>query len=376
MRTGFLSLAVLTACVTGANAGGFSMGEADTDILYQDGTVISGGVIYVKPQVKYKTISGVKATDGAFSDDFAIPSFAAKTQIFDPLGCAFTYTQPFGGSSNYGAQAQAADHAVPTAPNYYSKKKFTTNEYGLTCALHFDAGPGRLFLIGGGFIQDFDYNAYSYYGNLHLKDDGSLGYRLGVGYDIPQYAMRAQLMYRSAVKQKTDGDFTPIALAGFIGSSAVSANGTGTLPQSVKLSLQSGIAPDWLVYGSVKWTDWSVLQTLDYNITYLGAQHDAYYWKDGWTVQTGVGHKFSEKVSGTVNVTWDKGVSSGADIWTDTWTLGAGALVKLGPGELKLGGAVSYISGGSQYIVDGANFNATTGTNWAYSLGGGYSIKF
>ena len=55
----------------------------------------------------------------------------------------------------------------------------------------------------------------------------------------------------------------------------------------LKLSLQSGIAPDWLVYGSVEWTDWSVLQTLNYQYWTPSRRTDPYYWKDGWTVQGG-----------------------------------------------------------------------------------------
>ncbi|MVA73107.1 long-chain fatty acid transporter [Agrobacterium vitis] len=375
-----LALVATALSSTAALAGGFSRGEADTDILYEDGKVKArAGAVFVSPERKYDTVGGSKSSDGSFSDSYWIPSVAAKVQISDAVGCAFTYTQPFGASSTYGTDTRRADQLAGAASgnfNYYTKKHFITNEYGGTCAVRFDVGPGKLYVLGGGFFQDFDYTADSYYGTLHLKDNSSVGYRLGVGYDIPEYAMRAQLMYRSQIKEEADGDFTPRALSALLGTGAVSADGYGTLPQSLKLSLQSGIAAGWLAYGSVKWTDWSVLQTLNYNITGLGAQRDDFFWKDGWTIQAGIGHKFNDRVSGTVNITWDKGVGNGADIMTDTWTLGVGTEIKLGPGDLRVGAGVSYLTAGSQSYSKGASYDATANGDWAYAFGSSYQIKF
>src|SRR6185312_1347224 len=68
-------------------------------------------------------------------------------------------------------------------------------------------------------------------------------------------------------------------------NSEFAALGKGNLPQSVEVKLQSGIAPGWLAFGSVKWTDWSVqkeLLVLTDNPEVGSA--DIYNWKDGWTV--------------------------------------------------------------------------------------------
>lgn len=61
---------------------------------------------------------------------------------------------------------------------------------------------------------------------------------------------------------------------------------------------------------------------------------------------------------------------------TDTWTLGTGALITMGPGQLTLGAAVSYMTSGSQSVSKGANFNATANGDWAYALAANYLIKF
>ena len=378
---GFIALAALGSMQTPALAGGFSWGEASTDILYERGNAaIDAGVTYINPRRKFDTVgpAGTKSNDAPFSEDYAIPDVAAMGRVSDAFACAFTYTRPYGGDSKYGADAQAADQAagLPGSSNYYFSKKFHTNEYGVTCDVSLAAGPGRLHFLGGGFMQDFTYTAKSFYGTLRLDDDSAFGYRFGVGYDIPEYALRAQLMYRSKVDHKVDGDFTPAALAPLLGVAPVNADGQGTLPQSLKLSVQTGVAPGWLVYGSVEWTDWSVLDTLDYNIAGLPPQQDTYNWRDGWTITAGVGHQFNEKVAGTVNVRWDRGVGTGADIMTDTWTVGAGAAIDCGPGQLRVGGAVSYLTSGSQSVSKGATFDATADGDWAYALTASYTVKF
>lgn len=377
-----------------AAAGGFSRGDANTDILYQDGTAnINAGFIYVNPNRKYDTISGATGTDGKFSDDFWIPNVAVAARPVDMFGCGLSYTQSFGGSITYGSQAQTAQKTnsynaviaaggtvaqATAAANASLSKGFTSNEYGATCDLRFDAGKGRLHVLGGLFLEDFSYTAQSLQGTLKFKDNGSLGFRAGLGYDIPEYAFRASVMYRSQVKHNATGtfDYSSAVLAANPGLAATAAaTGSGTLPQSVKLYLQTGVAPGWLVYGSAEWTNWSVLQTLNYTVG-TSAKQDKYYWKDGWTLQAGVGHQFTDDIAGTLNVTWDQGVGTGADIQTDTWTFGAGARIKAGPGNIDLGAGVSYLTAGSQSTAKGATFNATSPGSWAYAFAASYNIKF
>ncbi|MEJ8307723.1 OmpP1/FadL family transporter [Agrobacterium larrymoorei] len=379
IKRGTLGLVGACMAVGGAQAGGFTRGDADTEILYEDGTVAArGGVIYVIPKRSFETINGANATDDEYSKNYAVPSFSAKARISENLSCAFTYTQPFGAKSDYGPQARA------TSANAVRNSKFDTNEYGGTCAVNFDVGPGQLYFLGGGFVESFDYTEEKNFGTLHLEDSAAGGYRIGTAYEIKEYALRAELMYRSQVDHEASGTFRRNPAGPFAALPAeLASTGYGSLPQSVELNLQSGIAPGWLVFGSVKWTDWSVLQTLNYQIPGLAVVNPAivnqrknFFWQDGWTITGGVGHSFNDNVSGAVTLTWDKGVGSGADIFTDTWTLGAGAQIKGGPGVLRVGAGLSYLTSGSQSTSKGADFNATAGGDWAYAVSASYKIAF
>lgn len=387
-RNGMIAAAALVGFVTAAEAGGFSRGEADTDILFEDGTAAFRlKSTFVAPQRGYETINGVRATDGDYTDSYFVPSIAAKVRVTDSFSCGGTYTQPFGASSSYGPQAWAADALTSPTGNYTIEAGFDTHEYGLTCAVNFDLEKGRFYFLGGVFLQSFDYKEVSRLGTLRLEDDSEIGYRIGAAYEMPEIALRAEVMYRSQIDHDGGGSFTVSAegapVLSFITGSVVPAGtvlpavGAGSLPQSVEVSLQSGIAPGWLAFGSVKWTDWSVLPTLDYTITGLGPLYKNFRFRDGWTITGGVGHTFTDTVSGAVSLTWDRGVGQGADIMTDTWTVGVGAAIKAGPGEFRVGGAVSYLTSGEQFQrTDLADYNATAEGDFAYGANLSYLIKF
>jgi long-chain fatty acid transport protein len=124
------------------------------------------------------------------------------------------------------------------------------------------------------------------------------------------------------------------------------------MPDSLELKVQSGIAPGWLAFGSVKWTDWSQLQVLRFvpnepGFGRFGTSLDLLY-RDGWTVTGGIGHKFNDQWSGAISLTWDRGTSHGYGAQTDTWLLGTG--VTYAPTqnvELRFAGVAGIMTSGS-----------------------------
>lgn len=227
---------------------------------------------------------------------------------------------------------------------------------------------------------------------LELKESYTPGYRLGAAYEIPDIALRVQAMYRSGVKHNLNGAFA--APAGLLlGGNPVLSNsnavGSATLPQSFEIKAQSGVAPGWLVFGSVKWTDWSAFDVLTYTSA-LGfpANRKEFYYKDGWTYSLGVGHKFNEKISGSLSLTYDTGVSTTEDVNKDTITLASGLQVTLSEMvKLSFGGAISHLEGGAVQVAatcpgvtcdsgPGNKFAYTVGDDWAYTIGANLLVKF
>ncbi len=342
------------------------------------------------------------STDGNYLDSYMVPGVAIKLNLADNVRCAGTYTQPFGANATYGPQAinagiwaDALDGAGQPSGTAYTK--FSTDEFGLTCGYKFSAGKGNLWLLGGGFLESISYNEGNRIGSplvpvsslpigaLSLSEGMVPGYRVGAAYEIPEIALRVQAMYRSQVEHNLTGTFSVTGF-GVLNPASV---GSATMPQSFEVKAQSGIAPTWLAFGSVKWTDWSVLQTLNYTTT--TARQKDFFYKDGWTVTGGIGHSFTDHLSGLVSLTWDSGVSTTEDVNNDTFTLATGVSLKGdNGGEFRVGGAVSYLQGGSvaqaATCLDGpgticgsgvgAAYANSVGNDWSFALGASFNINF
>jgi len=406
--------------VASAQAAGFSRGTADTDILFEEGNFnMRAGATVVSPQRGYATINGVASADPNYTNSYVVPTGAVKLNLTEYARCAGTYTQPYGGSSSYGPQAIAAGLADGTG---LVSRQFTTDEFGLTCAVMFnnvgsfgEMGSGRLSLIGGVFIENFNFvetvqfqgaiitggllaagqpaNVANAIGGTLNGTQGALsfnggynpGYRIGIAYEVPEIAARVQLLYRSQVTHNPAGTFATAADALVPGGTGTTL-GNGTLPQSIELRAQTGVAEGTLVFGSVKWTDWSVLQTLNYTVTggpLPGVRRLEFFWNDGWTVTGGVGRQFNDWLSGSVSLTWDQGVSTTEDVFTDTWTVAAGVRMQGERASLQLGGAISHLTGGAVAAEaipgrggPGDTFAYTVSSDWSYAIGGRFAINW
>lgn len=380
-----LGATALTIIAAGAaQAGGFNRGTADTDILFEEGNFnLRTGVTIVNPSRKFTSNPSAPHLVGTSPfDTYVIPSAAVKFKIFDNLNCAGTFTQPFGGSGSWAGTGTLTGKV---------KEDFVVNEFGATCGVNFDLGKGRLWVIGGVFAENFDYERANVtpLGPIALTLNGTdAGYRVGLAYDITEIALRAQVMYRSGTSYGADG--TLQGPAGVLAPAlpippgtqiSVPVLGIGQVPQSVEMKLQSGIAPGWLAYGSVKWTDWSINKTLDVVRTTGGIiSRNEYYWKDGWTVTGGVAHSFTDRIAGTVSLTWDRGVGTGFDHSSDTYTLGVGGSFKdQWGGELRAGVGLSYLTASeeTQYPSPfNPAANSAVDNGWATAVTASYKVKW
>jgi long-chain fatty acid transport protein len=144
----------------------------------------------------------------------------------------------------------------------------------------------------------------------------------------------------------------------------------------LELKVQSGIAPDWLAFGNVKWTNWSLLQSVEFCPTAASglpcpagglASLDLAY-RDGWTIGGGIGHKFNDQWAGAVSLTWDRGTSDGYGSQTDTWMLGLGAAYTPTENiEWRVAGAIGLMTSGESgtFTRDGVTY----GDDVTYSFG-------
>ncbi|WP_392711138.1 outer membrane protein transport protein [Rhizobium ruizarguesonis] len=402
---GVTSLVLFSSLASPSFAGGLERGGYNIDQLFDTSPFsFQSGVTYVTPQRKLKD---VRDTDTSTSpgggnlnsrpntaDDtsnYTIPYIGFKAGFGDAIDCLVDYSEPFGGHTDPGLNWAGANNNIET--------EIKTRNYGGTCSYRFDVGPGQLRFIGGAFYQEVEgfkerlvstvpllVGTGNGVGRLDLEDSG-WGWRAGLAYEIPEYAMRASLVYNSRVKYdnltgtvdltQVTAPFAPLNGAPY--GRVTDVFGSAGAPDSLELKLQSGIAPDWLAFGSVKWTNWSVLQSVPFcpkstkglvACTSGGATEltslDLLY-QDGWTITGGVGHKFNEQWAGAVSLTWDRGTSQGYGAQTDSWTLGLGAaFTPTEHIEWRVAGAVGVLTSGSSGVV--TQNGVTFGDDVSYSF--------
>lgn len=380
LKTAFKVSAVSLALSGGiltAHAGGLERSSQDFDILFEDGNVVETGATFVTPQRKLKNIRGNpfpvnpvpgQNTGRPFDTEvdegksYWVPKVSAKIQLTDDLACAAQYRQPWGIDTDSGINNARMFGAI--------KQKISSNDYGLNCSYRFAAGDKGFFRILGGVsyqqlkgeqtkISPLPLSTGLAYGNSRLDvDDSAFGWRLGAAYEIPEIALRASLVYQSKVNYKLEGN-VDIDVAGAPLSFTTPVVGSVATPQSVEFKFQTGIAPDWLALASIKWTDWKSITAVSFlndgSQPFLGriavgsevTSLDLYY-KDGWTLMGGVGHKFNDKWSGAATLTWDRGTTTGLTSQTDVWLMGLGANYKATEHlEFRLAGAVGILTSGT-----------------------------
>ncbi|MER9912769.1 OmpP1/FadL family transporter [Mesorhizobium sp. M0050] len=381
------------------HAGGLERGGYDIDLLF-DPAQVTGEVTgtYVMPQRDLKNVVDANPADGPLNAlglsnsardtaSYWVPSVGIKAGM-GPVDCLVDYGQPIGAYSNPGVNWAGANGNIVT--------KVKSEAVGGTCSYKMDVGKGQFRFIGGVFHEDVSGFKEQLVaplpvflgtgiGRLDLKGDG-WGWRVGAAYEIHDIALRASLVYNSAVKlDNLSGTLDLTQVPGFLDPTnpilgrITDVSGSSEVPESLELKLQSGIAPGWLAFGSIKWVNWSVLQSIPFcptgapgACTTTGPTRatslDLLY-RDGWTVSGGIGHKFNDQWSGAAILTWDRGTSTGLSAQTDTWTVGGGvAYTPTQNIEVRLGGALGVLTSGSIHPVVGDD-GVTYGTDYTADFG-------
>ncbi|AOF91907.1 OmpP1/FadL family transporter [Sinorhizobium sp. RAC02] len=406
---GIVTAASLLAA-TSAYAGGLERGGYNIDLLFDPSDYAAeAAATYVAPQRDLNNVVDINPLNGDLNsrpndgirdtESYWVPRLGVKAKIFEGVDCMADYSQPWGAHTNPGENWAGANDNIET--------KIESDNYAATCSYKWDVGQGQLRLIGGGFYQEVggfkerlvaDLTGtgipLSGKGRLDLEGSG-WGWRTGVAYEIPDYALRVSLVYNSAVDlDNLDGTIDlrntvlPVPGGGFVPGTLYDVESFASMPDSLELKFQTGVAPDWLVFGSVKWTDWSQLQIIKVTAKdptdprNVPTSLDLLY-RDGWTVSGGVGHKFNEKLSGAVSLTWDRGTSHGYGNQTDTWALGSGVSYNVNDNiELRLSGALGLMTSGSSgpQVVDGVpvggNIEYDFGTDYFAAISTSLKVKF
>lgn len=334
----YLAGAAVVALTAGAaQAGGIDRSGQWIGFMFEEGTVAEFSYGSVSPTVTGTAIAGLGGADsGDVSPSYALFSAAFKHQVNEQLSFGLMIDQPFGADVAYGAGTGYPFAGANAEVNSTGITAIARYKFSDRVGVH--AGIRAVTTSGG--VYDLPVTGLGLY-TMTTDKQTDYGYLIGASYEIPEIALRAALTYNSAITHNFNNteSVAPITLPM-----------ETTLPQSVNLDFQTGIAADTLLMASVRWVDWEVF---DITPSGLGAALVDY---DEATISysLGVGRRFSDQLSGSVSVGYE---APGGDL-----------VGNLGPtdGNTSLALGLKYqvsentaISGGIRHIWIG---DATTST--------------
>lgn len=298
---------------------------------------------------------------------------AYRADLTDRISYALIFDQPYGADTRYGAGSFPA--VLPNGDTLYQGSLADMKTYQITAAMSYDV-TSAVKVYGGVRAERLDAKAAIPFLGGYSVDAGKnwgYGWLLGTAYERPDIALRIALTYQSKISHDLDTAESTAATGAMDTSTDVDT------PQSATLEFQTGVAPGTLVFGSIRWVDWSnfTISPPLYGQTtaaLLGAPRPLVdYSDDWWTYTLGLGRQLTDQLAGSFSVSYEPSVG--------------GIMTTLGPydGRTTATAALSYefgqmnVTGGITYgrLGDTTNLLATDfddGWVWGAGLRVGYTF--
>jgi len=318
-----------------ATAGGLDRSGQSITAIFEEGNYVELSFGYVMPSVSGEF--GL-ALSGDVTPAYSALGFAFTQQINDKLSFGLIFDQPFGANIDYTDSPGWPTGLVSAELSSISLTalgRYRINEnISVIGGLRLVSMSGTIELGG----PTFDYAAST-----------DVGYVVGAAYEIPAIALRAALTYSSATNfenpaTSAGGPFPPADIPAY------------SMPQSINLDFQTGIAADTLLMASVRWADW----TETVLVTPLGLID---YDEDVFTYSIGVGRRFSDAFSGSIALGYEKsqgGLASNLSPTDGFVSLTVGGAYTLESG-IKLSGGVRFVKiGDATTEIFGGDFSDNT----------------
>ncbi|MEH7826949.1 outer membrane protein transport protein [Gemmobacter denitrificans] len=297
---------ILAGLAGAAHAGGVDRSGQPIGIIFEKGNYAELSYGQINPSVSGNDVAAFGGRpSGQVADSHSLPGIALKYDFNESLSGAIIYDNAYGADIAYptalaggsvalgGTSAKLDSEGVTAILRYKFSESFSAH-----AGIRASKASGEVTLSG---LAYGPVNGY----NVSFDEDWGTGYLVGVAYEKPEIALRVALTYFSKVKHELDTTETFATAVGPIPGGVPLASVTNVnTPQAVNLDVQSGVAKDTLVFGSIRWVDWSsfLIDPARFTAVTGGGLVSL---EDSVTYTLGVGRKFNDNWSGSVFATYE-----------------------------------------------------------------------
>ena len=337
-----------------ASAGGLDRSGQGIAPLFEDGNYVELSFGSVSPEVSGVGNFPAEIESGNVGVDYTQLSLAFKTDLNDQLSLAVILDQPYGANVEYD-DTETGYPLADSVAEFRSRGITALGRYKFDDNISVHGGLRAVSIDADAIVTAVGYDA-------DFDRDTQVAYVLGAAYEVPEIALRVALTYTT--ETEFSHDTTP--------ANAAPGKTEYTMPQRVDLDFQTGVAEDTLLFGSIRWVEWSKTEI---NAHAYPANPLVSYDNDTTTYNIGVGRRFSDAFSGSVSIGYEKangGVASNLAPTDGSTSFGVGGQYTLANG-VEISGGVRYIMIGDAEtalgVPDGADPNVSWEDNSAIGVG-------
>ncbi len=357
MKKYLLAATALGMSASAAAAAGVERSNQSVGVLFEEGRYLEFGFVVGDPDVS-GTLGPFQSGD--MTERYTNFSAAYKADINETWSYAIIYNQPWG-----------ADVAYPLVTYPFAGSNAVLESHALTGLLQYNL-PTNVSFYGGIRAQSLDADANvnavpTFSGYVAEGDqDYSFGYVLGTAYERPDIALRVSLTYNSAIDhdlETVETGFTP---------GPVTSNTEITTPQSLHLEFQTGVAEDTLLFGGIRWVEWTEFD-ISPAVYSSGAAVGAplvSYEDDRITWTLGLGRRLNEQWSILGSLTYEENTGSlTGNLGPTDGLFGATVGAQYTTGNTEITAGVSYFDIGDATTTAGASFENNDALGFGLRVG-------
>ena len=345
--------AALMLTTTAASAGGIDRGLTDYGVMFETGNYVELGYSNVKPDISGDYPDG--SSTGDMAEDYSTASLSLKYDLNEQISLGLFLNQPYGANAAYGQGA-------------YTGLSADWDSKGVAVILKYQVNPNVSVYGGARSVESqaeiaipTPVGAYT----ALTEKDRQTSYIAGAAYERPEIALRMALTYETGITHT-------FATTETLGGTAFPPSTTEIkMPQSVTLDFQSGVAADTLVFGSVRWSEWSVWEVRpDGYENFTQGDRVTGIDNDVMTYRIGVGRQINDQFSVFGRVTYedsDGGPASRLSPVHGSTAFGFGGTFTNGP--MKINGGIELIRFGDATDRSGVEFADNTAIGVGVSVG-------